>query len=777
MKKIILMIFAFLIILHSSYAVPANNESLIVYLTFDENETWSNSTSYPQEGGIRDTPTFNAGSDMVGSGFLDFDAGGYDSITINNAGTDAMVNFTLCVWETSTNSNAFEILFGKYDGDYDGDWRVYDDDRAASGTNNWRMQMFDGDDDYIQSGYISDAITEGGHKNLICFQVNQTTARFDMYLIINYTVRLQAGDAQAGYSTCDDNLTIGVVESSATEAWNGYLDEVMLFNYAMTTDEIYHLWSNGTAGNTLNYTTAEAPPPPVLPSLYVNIDYPAEGEHINKEFWLNGTAYSENPISNITINWTEYEMRWNYTAATDTCVYFNFSGWSADGQYFLNVTVNDTSGNENSSVRNFTIDTGLPVITISNPLNNTFYSYPMPYEITCTDPYPYRLNFSVYLGTVQYFSRVNATSQQTSLSINGSLTTTPPIFPDGQYNISVFCSDSHTTSLIKEYDVDVNDFYKTIKFNDDITIKLIASTIGLPDEKIYYEKLSDRYIVNFGSDVKHGTYTFDVVSKNSMDYLPKSVFKAHFVTGKYWIDFNNKDKDAIYFVEKIADNAYRVSITTDSLDFSSVGELNIAYKFLNVTIDNSYPNVSAILPLNNSYYNTTAVNFSAFAFDIPLFGNLSNVSLLLNGSIVRTNNVTLHASIENFSINLNNSNYYFQFQACDMAGNCNISSQNYTIRVNVTLMEEYFSYTECKSSSGAVMMMVLFVAIAFILVYFGLKFGIGFIGFFGSVLLMIISWYIIPCVTLYGYVMALLSIVCMVYFVLTGLGFNNTTFR
>lgn len=96
----------------------------------------------------------------------------------------------------------------------------------------------------------------------------------------------------------------------------------------------------------------------------------------------------------------------------------------------------------------------------------------------------------------------------------------------------------------------------------------------------------------------------------------------------------------------------------------------------------------------------------------------------------------------------------------------------------LTKMVEALTVAVCASSTGSVVLLYLIPTIAIFFIVMGLISKIGFLGFFGSIILMISSWFIGSCANIFGLILALFSFVLIIYFaVIVPLGFKNDTFK
>jgi len=97
----------------------------------------------------------------------------------------------------------------------------------------------------------------------------------------------------------------------------------------------------------------------------------------------------------------------------------------------------------------------------------------------------------------------------------------------------------------------------------------------------------------------------------------------------------------------------------------------------------------------------------------------------------------------------------------------------------IEYLSEEMEIGVCPVESEAESLMFLgMLAFSVGLILIGLVKKIGFIGFFGSIMLMILSWYMSGCVESFAYVMALFSFVMIIWFAfISPLGFKNGVYR
>jgi len=185
-------------------------------------------------------------------------------------------------------------------------------------------------------------------------------------------------DGISPFAVSSSNFEIGRLGYISARNFNGSIDEVRIYNRALSAEEIldqYNMKKDyfdsiyNEEGSSLaassewdlivqNGTVSTTPPS-------ITIQQPTNAT-INTN-WFNATAADDNGISACWYNQgganqtlTNSTGNWNYQNATLT-----------DGSYTVNFYCNDTVGNENISSIVFTYDSTPPSITINQPLNAT----------------------------------------------------------------------------------------------------------------------------------------------------------------------------------------------------------------------------------------------------------------------------------------------------------------------------------------------------------------------------------------------------------------------
>ncbi len=110
-------------------------------------------------------------------------------------------------------------------------------------------------------------------------------------------------------------------------------------------------------------------------------------------------------------------------------------------------------------------------------------------------------------------------------------------------------------------------------------------------------------------------------------------------------------------------------------------------------------------------------------------------------------------------------------------GDLNVFATSTTFEVFfVEQITDFFVVTVCQTDTGSVLLLILFFALSLFFIWLGLTANIGFIGFFGATMMMILSWFIAACIAIFALIMALLSLVLIIFFVIGFIGFKNRTY-
>jgi hypothetical protein len=227
------------------------------------------------------------------------------------------------------------------------------------------------------------------------------------------------------FSIYDANPSICIVGNETTN----FTISCSSANYTLTPHEGSNTWmvfANDTLGN-WNRTTVTFFYDSVYPQIEFDVGTLADGTKRTADNFPVYVVPAESDFKNMTYfyrtgsttNFIEY----------DTVVVFHNYTSMADGTYFYNVSLCDTSGNCNSTgTRNISIDTKIPQVNITYPVNGSSYGAGLNV-----------MNFSIVDGNAETCFAGNET---TNFSI-GCVASNYPLTPHSGWNTwNVFANDT-----------------------------------------------------------------------------------------------------------------------------------------------------------------------------------------------------------------------------------------------------------------------------------------------------------------------------------------------
>lgn len=93
---------------------------------------------------------------------------------------------------------------------------------------------------------------------------------------------------------------------------------------------------------------------------------------------------------------------------------------------------------------------------------------------------------------------------------------------------------------------------------------------------------------------------------------------------------------------------------------------------------------------------------------------------------------------------------------------------NVTAETNISMSQ--MDVETCPETTADSLNLWLVVAVSFVVMFLGILSRVYVFGFFGGILLMISSWYVSPCQSVYAYAMTLFALFVMVWSVVKGFG-------
>lgn len=409
--------------------------------------------------------------------------------------------------------------------------------------------------------------------------------------------------------------TLGA-EAGGGNALTGKIDEFYIWDVALDNASISDLQTTYypfTAPLVLNYTTLT----------------PTNGTNVNTDQTIQ---------YDVTAGATPYTCRFYINASlTDTETYastgvhsFNFtSGDWTQGINLINVTCNN-SVSEVSGEKELFVDNVNPVISqmkmlqgsdnITFDINGSTIDENLIFRINVSDQNLYSFNISICHNTSD--GSINFSNcEYTDKSVNISTATyvynqseNLATFGDvGNHSFYIEACDAHTgeiSILPVSYDGTKLDI-------DRLSITpMTASIVGMKTTE-YYDRVS--FTANLSK--AENRIIFDIVSPEKLYQISRSGYKAHFVSGRNWIDFENDYYD-VESIEMLTSNSARITLYSDTppelIEFKSVGVINCVNYTLTAFIDPEGHNVTLSSP-KVSFDATTKVNitFNYTPFFLP----------------------------------------------------------------------------------------------------------------------------------------------------------------
>jgi len=477
------------------------------------------------------------------------------------------------------------------------------------------------------------------------------------------------------------------------------MDELIMFDFSVSNENMDYMYNGGAGRNLLSASTPTAPT--------VIINSPSNESILSVTPALNFTPTIGSSSLDSAEVWTNYNGTWALVATNSSLssgvvnsVSWCFGSCNIDGEYLINVKVNDTSGAFVWGVNTtFFIDTTDPLVTLdgSSIWTNVSYGLAAPFlasssfitgQVNVSDTNLFSFNISI-VGQRVLYNTTGITAGILSYDLNEDISD----LAAGKYVLRVYVADGHTARSIEEYDYKRGlnsvqfDFPKRGLFNDDyISIDVEGITGSLDVTKQF-----DRYNFDYSSLTNKNELVFYVTSNHYIAIVPKSSYgyPGHLIiegidNGKgKWIDFKLKPEfssgNEVYVTERVGRNEVKVTISNLSgrhWEFESIGDLNTVtndYSFyvinatetyvspvldgssnqfkLNFTMDTGLFDASTFLDYDSVLYSTTKLNGSGWqsftktvtapeigvsSLNIPFFWNFSLQSNSMNISNVTT---------------------------------------------------------------------------------------------------------------------------------------------
>jgi len=438
-----------------------------------------------------------------------------------------------------------------------------------------------------------------------------------------------------GFEVYDfNNLNIGNELSGLRYPVNGTLDEVRIYDRALTQQEITQL-AYGMI-------------------VYSNISLITE-YNTNFNVYVNYTDYGSNSniICGIDTNSSGLSCS-NTTANVSSCVLNgNVNEYIALTPFCYDDDSTKTEGDSGSVY----VDNVSPIITLNTPVDSSVYLNvtPVSFDIDFADNNLYGFNMTCLNDDLTTAYTIQNTSLNGLSSYNYL---DSQLFTTGVKNCTVLVADGHTSSSI---DIDVKQVeqflgfigYDKLLFNDEVELIYLGDNL----EELTYDKHKDRISPKF--KVKKDTTEIKYKLKfNGKSQLIQTEYLGHTVilpdgdlSRGYWYDLETEDNDMIlsYDIEQKKNEViYTITLNnnfTGTLITDSIGQLNT------ITENFSFETI----PAQSIIINST----ESFG------GAVANVDIRLNnGSITYYNNTNYQVvnTTCDATISVSDSNYINSYE-------------------------------------------------------------------------------------------------------------------
>jgi hypothetical protein len=379
---------------------------------------------------------------------------------------------------------------------------------------------------------------------------------------------------------------------------------------------------------------------------------------------INVTASDESTLSNITIflyNSTMNIIRQNISTISP----FNISYTSlSDGIYYFNASAYDSTSNFNSTeLRNVTIDTTAPALSIAYPANTTYNSV--------INALNYSANDSVGLSTCWYSTNSGTTNTTIACGTNVTGLTAS----QGTNTWTVWANDTSNNVNVSR----VTFFVDSISPVVDLIAPINAST-SLNDINYFSANITD-------SGIGLSSATLYVWNSTSL-------IGTNFTT----ISGSTNSSNLSITLPRFGNYTWNY-LVNDSLGNNAWNSTNWTLSYISAA-DTTLPVVNLNAPLNGTN-TTSAINY--FSSNFSDNSGLSNATLYVwnSSSLIGTNitNISGVSNSTNLSITLPRSgNYTWNYLVYDNSSNSAFNSTNWTVEyiipVDTTLPQVQIVYPQ-----------------------------------------------------------------------------------
>jgi len=333
-----------------------------------------------------------------------------------------------------------------------------------------------------------------------------------------------------------------------------------------------------------------------------------------------------------------------------------------------------------------------------------------------TDIFFFEKQYTVAVGAAnQTYNFTNATATDIAANLNVTILNIP-------YNYSCTADDITPpviiTSVVNNSIIDRRITNQTVNFT-------VTDNIGIKNITVILFNASDSFFnITILLNASETTFT-----------LNETVDISGLATG-------------FYFVNRIAFD-------------TSNNTAELLHRFLIIDFDVA---ITLDAPSNNSLVEFFDSTGQRFTIDYRYTVATEVVcNLFLNDTFQQSQNAVIGQNT--FSLNDFDVNQTIRFNVgCDFTGTP-LNSSFHVFAVEIQSVFQLFQAGVCRTDTGSVLLLALFILIAFLLIGMGLATRIGFIGLFGSLLLLFTSLFLFACAVAIGTILALLSLLFFFLFI------------
>ena len=303
------------------------------------------------------------GVDQNGSANNTFDFGSA-SWFVNGTATsfkpDSNTDWSVSLWYYATDSAAQYTLFGQHQTTNDANFLIaaFRADTRCNSVKGIYVDCYDGTTDNYACNAMVPQVNEWTHL-VITYNSSATNLSWYVNDVLNYTSLTNCVNSAPGFN----ENAIGSLLSGGTgyNIMNGQIDEVLVLNRTVDQANVDYLFVNWN-----NYD--DVPVALVLDTIvpYVSITSPANTTYSSLNVSLDFTAQDETLLDQCS-----YSFDYGATNFSTPCN-LTTTLLASEGANDLRIYANDTSNNDNFTQVSFTIDSVIPTITISSPINQTY---------------------------------------------------------------------------------------------------------------------------------------------------------------------------------------------------------------------------------------------------------------------------------------------------------------------------------------------------------------------------------------------------------------------